>query len=214
MLSQVLEQDVSYVWHQESDLSGYDCLVLPGGFSYGDYLRCGAIARFAPVMGEIRKFAERGKPVIGICNGFQILCEAGLLPGVLMRNDVLQFRCQWVDLRVEDVSTPFSSGYSPGQVARMPISHGEGRYYADEPTIRELEESGRIVFRYCNENGDVTPESNPNGSLNGIAGIVNPAGNVLGMMPHPERCCEEILGGEDGRPVFESVVEHLKAPAV
>ena len=214
VLSQVLEQDVSYVWHQESDLSGYDCLVLPGGFSYGDYLRCGAIARFAPVMAEIKRFAERGKPVIGICNGFQILCEAGLLPGVLMRNDVLQFRCQWVDLRVEDVSTPFSSGYSPGQVVRMPISHGEGRYYADEPTIRELEESGRIVFRYCNENGDVTPESNPNGSLNGIAGIVNPAGNVLGMMPHPERCCEEILGGVDGRPLFESVVEHLKAPAV
>ncbi len=214
VLSQVLEQDVSYVWHQESDLSGYDCLVLPGGFSYGDYLRCGAIARFAPVMGEVKKFADRGKPVIGICNGFQILCEAGLLPGVLMRNDVLQFRCQWVDMRVDAVSTPFSSAYSPRQVARMPISHGEGRYYADEPTIRELEESGRVVFRYCNENGEVTPESNPNGSLNGIAGIVNPAGNVLGMMPHPERCCEEILGGVDGRPLFESVVEHLKAPAV
>ena len=212
VLSKVLDQDVSYVWHQESDLSGYDCLVLPGGFSYGDYLRCGAIARFAPVMGELKRFVARGKLVIGICNGFQILCEAGLLPGVLMRNDVLQFRCQWVDMRVDAVSTPFSQSYRSGQVVRMPISHGEGRYYADDATLRELEESGRIVFRYCNENGEVTSGSNPNGSLNGIAGIVNRAGNVLGMMPHPERCCEEILGGVDGRPVFGSMVEHLKAP--
>lgn len=212
VLDKVLGQDVSYVWHKESDLSGYDCIVLPGGFSYGDYLRCGAIARFAPVMGQLKDFVNRGKLVIGICNGFQILCEAGLLPGVLMRNDVLQFRCQWVDMRVENTSTPFSNEYQSQQIVRMPIAHGEGRYYADDATLRELEESGRIVFRYCTESGDITSGSNPNGSLNNIAGIVNGEGNVLGMMPHPERCCEEFLGGVDGKPLFEAMVAHLKTP--
>ena len=206
VLDQVLHQEVSYVWHKESDLSSYDCLILPGGFSYGDYLRCGAIARFSPVMRAIEEFADQGKRVIGICNGFQILCEAGLLPGVLMRNDHLQFRCSWVNLRVENPDSSFTRMYRGGQVVRMPISHGEGRYYADDDTIRELDESGRVVFRYSDENGRVTEEANPNGSINGIAGITNREGNVLGMMPHPERCCEEMLGAIDGKYLFESVV--------
>lgn len=206
VLDQVFHQDVSYVWHKSTDLSSYDCLLLPGGFSYGDYLRCGAIARFSPVMGAIEGFVERGGLVIGICNGFQILCEAGLLPGVLMRNDSLQFRCSWVNLRVENRSTPFTRACGPGQVIRIPIAHGEGRYYASEHTINELEEEGRIVLRYCTEDSQVTPESNPNGSLNGIAGIVNREGNVLGMMPHPERCCEDLLGGADGRYIFQSIL--------
>ncbi|MEE9199164.1 MAG: phosphoribosylformylglycinamidine synthase subunit PurQ [Dehalococcoidia bacterium] len=205
-LDQALHQDVSYVWHKDTDISSYDCIILPGGFSYGDYLRCGAIARFSPVMRAIEDFVGRGKLVIGICNGFQILCEAGLLPGVLMRNDHLQFRCRWVNLRVENPSSLFSRAYRLGQVARMPIAHGEGRYYADDATIRELEETGRVVFRYCTEDARITPDANPNGSLSNIAGIINREGNVLGMMPHPERCCEELLGGVDGRYLFESVL--------
>ncbi|MFQ5875928.1 MAG: phosphoribosylformylglycinamidine synthase subunit PurQ, partial [Dehalococcoidia bacterium] len=175
-LDQALHQDVSYVWHKDTDISSYDCIILPGGFSYGDYLRCGAIARFSPVMRAIEDFVGRGKLVIGICNGFQILCEAGLLPGVLMRNDHLQFRCRWVNLRVENPSSLFSRAYRRGQVARMPIAHGEGRYYADDTTIRELEERGRVVFRYCAEDARVTPDANPNGSLSNIAGIINREG--------------------------------------
>ncbi len=206
VLDQVFHQDVSYVWHKDTDLSSYDCLLLPGGFSYGDYLRCGAIARFSPVMGALEGFVKRGGLVIGICNGFQILCEAGLLPGVLMRNDSLQFRCRWVNLRVENTSTPFTRACGPGQVIRIPIAHGEGRYYASEDTISELEEKGRVVLRYCNEESQITPEANPNGSLKGIAGIVNREGNVLGMMPHPERCCEDLLGGADGRYIFQSIL--------
>ena len=206
VLDQVFHQDVSYVWHKDTDLSSYDCLLLPGGFSYGDYLRCGAIARFSPVMGAIEGFVKRGGLVIGICNGFQILCEAGLLPGVLMRNDSLQFRCSWVNLRVENASTPFTRACGPGQVIRIPIAHGEGRYYASEDTISELEEEGRIVLRYCTEDSQITQEANPNGSLKGIAGIVNREGNVLGMMPHPERCCEGLLGGADGRYIFQSIL--------
>ena len=205
-LDQVLHQDVSYVWHKNTDIFDYDCIVLPGGFSYGDYLRCGAIARFSPVMGAIEDFVGRGKLVIGICNGFQVLCEAGLLPGVLMRNDHLQFRCCWVNLRVENPTTPFSSSYQLGQIAHMPISHGEGRYHADDATIRDLEETGRVVFRYCTEDAQITPDANPNGSLNNIAGIINREGNVLGMMPHPERCCEELLGGTHGKYLFESIL--------
>ncbi|MCH8089485.1 MAG: phosphoribosylformylglycinamidine synthase subunit PurQ [Chloroflexi bacterium] len=205
-VTEVMGQEASYVWHKDTDLSSYDCLLLPGGFSYGDYLRCGAIARFSPVMGAIEGFVKRGGLVIGICNGFQILCEAGLLPGVLMRNDSLQFRCSWVNVRVENRSTPFTRACRPGQVIRIPIAHGEGRYYASEDTINELEEEGRIVLRYCTEDSQVTPESNPNGSLNGIAGIVNREGNVLGMMPHPERCCEDLLGGADGRYIFQSIL--------
>ena len=207
VLDEVLGQEVSYVWHKETDLSGYDCVVLPGGFSYGDYLRCGAIARFSPVMEAVVDFAGKGGVVIGICNGFQVLCESGLLPGALMRNDSLEFRCQWVNLRVDNTDTPFTKKCGSEQVIRVPISHGEGRYYADESTLESLEEGGRVLFRYCADDGEVTLESNPNGSLNGIAGIANRDGNVLGMMPHPERCCEPLLGGTDGLYVFESIVD-------
>jgi phosphoribosylformylglycinamidine synthase I len=207
VLRDVLGQEADLVWHRETDLSRYDCLVLPGGFSYGDYLRTGAIARFSPVMEAVARHADRGRPVIGICNGFQILCEAGLLPGVLMRNESLQFRCQDVHLRVENTSSPFTHLCSKGQVLRVPISHGEGRYHADEATLDALEASGRVAFRYCTPDGDVTAEANPNGSLRNIAGIVNERGNVLGMMPHPERAGEALMGGTDGLVLWRSVIE-------
>ena len=206
VLDKVFHGEVSYIWHQETDLSGYDCVILPGGFSYGDYLRCGAIARFSPVMSALERFAAEGKLVWGICNGFQILCEVGLLPGALMRNSHLQYRCQWVNLRVENASLPFTSRCEKGQVLRIPISHYEGNYYADEATLAMLEANNQIVFRYCTPEGEITGEANPNGSLHNIAGIVNEAGNVLGMMPHPERCCEAVLGGVDGGLLFGSVV--------
>jgi phosphoribosylformylglycinamidine synthase len=206
-LTAVARQQADLVWHRESDLSSYDCIVLPGGFSYGDYLRTGAIARFSPVMEAVVRHAEAGKPVIGICNGFQILCEAHLLPGALMRNDSLQYRCEWVNLRVEKVDTPFTSACEPGQVLRIPISHGEGRYVADAATLDELEASGRVVFRYSTATGDVTPNANPNGSERNIAGIVNQRGNVVGMMPHPERACEALMGGEDGLLLWRSAIE-------
>jgi len=205
-LGTVLGQDVDYVWHKDTDLSPYDCVVLPGGFSYGDYLRTGAIARFSPVMGAVKRFAADGGLVMGICNGFQILCEAGLLPGVLTRNEHLEFRCQWVHLRTETTETPFTAGCTPDQVLSIPISHGEGRYYADEATLEELSRHRRVVFRYSTPGGDMTQDANPNGSLENIAGICNEGRNVLGMMPHPERCCEPILGGSDGRFIFESVI--------
>ena len=207
VLRDVLGQDAELVWHREADLSSYDCLVLPGGFSYGDYLRCGAIARFAPAMEAVARHAEAGRPVIGICNGFQILCEAGLLPGVLLRNESLQFRCQDVHLRVESIETPFTSLCRPGQVLRVPISHGEGRYYADEATLDELEANGQVIFRYCSPGGEPAADANPNGSLRNIAGIVNRRGNVLGMMPHPERAGEPLLGGDDGLVLWRSVIE-------
>ncbi len=206
VLDEVLGQEASYVWHKETDLSSYDCVVLPGGFSYGDYLRCGAIARFSPVMESVVEFAGRGGLVLGICNGFQVLCEAGLLPGALLRNDSLEFRCEWVNLRVDNAESVFTSNCASGQRLRVPISHGEGRYYADESTLHTLDEEGRVLFRYCSEDGEINAESNPNGSLNGIAGIMNREGNVLGMMPHPERCCESVLGGTDGLHIFESIV--------
>ena len=212
-LASVLGQQADLVWHRERDLSAYDCVVLPGGFSYGDYLRCGAIARFSPVMEAVARHADAGKPVIGICNGFQLLCEAHLLPGALMRNDSLQYRCQWVHLRVENTDTPFTLVCEPGQVLRIPISHGEGRYFADEDTLGQLEASGRIVFRYCEPNGDVTADANPNGSIANIAGIVNERRNVLGMMPHPERACEQLMGGEDGLLLWRSVLEWAKVRA-
>ena len=206
VISQVLKQPVEYVWHKETDLSRFDCVILPGGFSYGDYLRAGAIARFSPIMNSVDEFAKDGGLVYGICNGFQVLCESGLLPGVLIRNSHLQFRCKWVNLRVESTASPYTTKALSGQVLQIPISHGEGNYYADDSTIRELEENGRVLFRYCDEDGEVTKSANPNGSLNNIAGITNAEGNVLGMMPHPERCCEEIVGGIDGRTIFESIV--------
>ncbi|MDP2953976.1 MAG: phosphoribosylformylglycinamidine synthase subunit PurQ [Chloroflexota bacterium] len=204
-LGPVLGQRVDYVWHKQSDLSQYDCLILPGGFSYGDYLRAGAIARFAPVMAAVEGFAAQGKLVYGICNGFQILCEAGLLPGVLRQNHHLQYRCQWVNLRVENADTPFTRRCRRGQVLRIPISHGEGAYYADEATLAELEARGQVVFRYCTLSGEITEEANPNGAVHNIAGIINREGNVLGMMPHPERAVEALLGSEDGRAIFESI---------
>jgi len=206
VLDKVLEQKVEYVWHKETDLSGFDCIILPGGFSYGDYLRPGAIARFSSVMTVVEEFAAAGKLVIGICNGFQILCESGLLPGALIRNSHLQYRCQWVHLRVENASLPFTSKSKKGQVLYIPISHYEGSYYADEATLNELEANNQVAFRYCTPSGEITEGANPNGSLNNIAGIVNKAGNVLGMMPHPERACEEAVGGVDGRLVFESLL--------
>jgi phosphoribosylformylglycinamidine synthase len=212
-LANVMGHEANLVWHRESDLSSYDCVVLPGGFSYGDYLRTGAIARFSPVMDSVVRHAEDGKPVIGICNGFQVLCETHLLPGALMRNDSLQYRCEWVHLRVENPGTAFTNASELNQVLRMPISHGEGRYFADQTTLDDLESSGRVVFRYCTPEGDETPEANPNGSERNIAGIVNERGNVLGMMPHPERACEALMGGEDGLLIWRSVIEWAKEGA-
>jgi len=206
----VLGQDAGYVWHQEQDLSGYDCVILPGGFSYGDYLRAGAIARFSPVMTALDRFAAAGGLVIGICNGFQILCEAGLLPGVLRRNRHLQFRCQWTNLRTERTDTAFSRRCAPGQVLQVPVSHGEGNYYADTATLAQLEEEGRVLFRYCDTTGQTTDAANPNGSARNIAGIINPAGNVLGMMPHPERSCEVLLGSADGNLIFQSIIDSCR----
>ena len=206
VFTDILGQPADYVWHRQSDLSQYDCVVLPGGFSYGDYLRTGAIARFSPVMEAVVRHAEAGKPVIGICNGFQILCEAGLLPGALIRNESLQYRCLWVNLRVENADTTFSAACRPGQVLAIPISHGEGRYYADAETLARLEAERRVVFRYCDAAGQATAAANPNGSTDNIAGIINERGNVLGMMPHPERACEALLGGEDGLYIWRSIL--------
>jgi phosphoribosylformylglycinamidine synthase len=207
VLDTILGQKVDYVWHREHDLSDYDCVLLPGGFSYGDYLRAGAIARFSPVMAAVAEHARKGRLVYGICNGFQILCEAGLLPGALMRNDSLQFRCQPVHLRVENAATPFTWQTRPGQVLTIPISHGEGSYFADADTLAMLEDSRRVAFRYVTAAGEVTAKANPNGSLNNIAGIINEQGNVLGMMPHPERASERLMGGEDGMLIWRSIIE-------
>ncbi len=209
-LRDVLKQDVRSVWHKDTTLEGIDCVIVPGGFSYGDYLRAGAIARFSPIMAEVEKFAARGKLVFGICNGFQILCEAGLLPGALMTNSHLEYRCQWVNLKTENGNSPFTNRCQAGQVVRIPISHHDGNYYADDATVKELEESGRIVFRYCDESGHATVESNPNGSLHNIAGIMNRAGNVMGMMPHPERACELLLGGTDGNLMWNSIINWVQ----
>ena len=214
VLNDVFNQPVEYVWHKDTDLSPYDCIILPGGFSYGDYLRPGAIARFSPAMQAVTDFAAEGKLVIGICNGFQILCEAGLLPGILLPNDHLQFRCQWTNLRVENAGTAFTSAASAGQTLRVPISHGEGNYFAEPTVIEQLEEQERVVFRYCDSQGETTTAANPNGSLNNIAGIINERGNVLGMMPHPERCCDALLGGEDGKVIFQSMIDALSAHAM
>lgn len=209
-LHDVLGQEANYIWHKETRLSGYDCIVLPGGFSYGDYLRVGAIARFCPVMAAVEQFAHNGGLVIGICNGFQILCEAGLLPGVLMASSHLQYRCQSVNLRVENNYSSFSSKCRRGQVLKIPISHYEGNYYADETTLEELEADNQVVFRYSTPLGKITERANPNGSLHNIAGIVNKQGNVLGMMPHPERACEPLLGSADGNLIWESIIEYLQ----
>lgn len=208
-VADVLGQDAVYCWHKDHDLQGVDLVILPGGFSYGDYLRPGAIARFSPIMQEVVAFAKRGGPVLAICNGFQIACEAGLLPGALLRNASLRFVSAPVSLRVETIATRFSSQYHIGQVIRVPIAHGDGRYTADGDTLARLEGEGRVVFRYVSESGAVTDASNPNGALRNIAGIVNTEGNVLGMMPHPERAMESALGSVDGVPLFASILDSL-----
>ena len=202
-----LGQQAERVWHRESDLDGFDGVILPGGFSYGDHLRCGAIARFSPVMDAVRRLADQGRPVFGSCNGFQILCEAGLLPGALLRNASLQFRCQPQHVRVERADTGFTAACERRQVLQLPISHGEGNYHAGADLLRELEETGRIVFRYCDEQGLLGADANPNGSAHDIAGVINPAGNVLGMMPHPERVSDPLLGGDDGNLLWRSIIE-------
>ncbi len=197
---------VDYIWHQETNLTGYDLIVLPGGFSYGDYLRAGAIARFSPVMQEVVRFAGKGGKVLGICNGFQILTEAGLLPGALLRNESLRFVCKYVTVRVENTNTTFTHKITEQRPLRIPIAHGEGNYFVDDETLAELKANNQIVFRYVDEHGEPTPEANPNGSRENIAGVINREGNVLGMMPHPERAVEAILGSEDGRFIFESLL--------
>jgi phosphoribosylformylglycinamidine synthase len=206
VLTAVLGQHADILWHRDADLSSYNAIVLPGGFSYGDYLRTGAIARFSPVMEQVIDHANRGRPVIGICNGFQILCEAQLLPGVLIRNDSLQFRCEWVHLRSEGAKSPWTSSIATGAVLRVPISHGEGNYFADAATLDELESNGRVAFRYSDQSGAITAAANPNGSARNIAGIINERGNVLGMMPHPERAGEAVVGGIDGNRIWDSLI--------
>jgi phosphoribosylformylglycinamidine synthase I len=197
--------DADYIWHKDTDLKGADVVILPGGFAHGDYLRTGAMARFSPVMGPVRAFAERGGPVLGICNGFQILLEAGLLPGAMLRNRGLKYRCEHVHLRVEQTDTPFTCAAAPGQVLRIPIGHGEGNYFAPPDEVERLEANRQVVLRYTDPSGRVTAESNPNGSINAIAAVCNESRNVVGMMPHPERACEPLLGGIDGRLIFESI---------
>ena len=199
------------VWHRERRIESDELVVLPGGFSYGDYLRCGAIARFSPVMEAVRQHAEAGGLVIGICNGFQVLCEAGMLPGALMRNDSLRFRCQEVHLQAASAGSPFTSGLDPARPLRMPISHGEGNYYADPETLERLEREERIAFRYVDASGRATARANPNGSLRNIAGVLSAGGNVLGMMPHPERACETLLGGDDGNAIWRSLLARRAA---
>ncbi|MGD9652783.1 MAG: phosphoribosylformylglycinamidine synthase subunit PurQ [Candidatus Dadabacteria bacterium] len=205
----VLGEGCEFVWHEEGDLSGFDAVIVPGGFSYGDYLRTGSIASLSPVMKAVADFASRGGPVIGICNGFQILVEAGLLPGALIRNSSLRFVCKWVDIRVERNDTPFTCNLEVGDVLRIPVAHGEGNYFTTEAGLRELKDESRVVFRYVTPEGEATAEANPNGSIDNIAGICNEEGNVLGLMPHPERCAEELLGGEDGKLIFESILTWL-----
>ncbi|MCX5750428.1 MAG: phosphoribosylformylglycinamidine synthase subunit PurQ [Candidatus Saganbacteria bacterium] len=201
VVKEVLKQPVEFIWHKETKLDNFDCLIIPGGFSYGDYLRCGAIARFSPIMEEVIKFANKGGLVIGICNGFQVLLEAGLLPGAMLRNKNLHFICKFVELKVENTDTPFSSEYKKGQIIRIPVAHNEGNYYIDEKGLAELKKNNQIVFRYV---------ENPNGALDDIAGIVNKERNVLGMMPHPERSSEIELTSKDGFPIFESIRKWLK----
>lgn len=212
VVSNVLGEKVEYVWHKESSLpADTDAVIIPGGFSYGDYLRCGAIARFSNVMNDVVKFAEKGNPVVGVCNGFQILTEIGLLPGVLLRNKNLKFLCKDVNLRVENNESPFTNQLQKGEVITIPIAHGDGNYYADNDTVKELEDNSQIAFRYTDRNGNLTEGSNPNGSISNIAGITNKNKNVLGMMPHPERYSEKILGNDEGLKIFKSIVNSINS---
>ena len=209
VISEALHQPVKYLWHRDRDLSGFDCVILPGGFSYGDYLRAGAVAGRSPVVDALPDFVARGGYVLGSCNGFHILCEARLLPGALMRNECLQYRCQSTQLRVENVETPFTRGMRAGQVLTMPISHGEGKYYAEPDTLAALRRNRQVVFRYATAEGQLTKAANPNGSLENIAGIINEDGTVLGLMPHPERAAERAMGGTDGLLIFQSLLGTL-----
>lgn len=209
-LKHTFGQSVDFVWHKENSLKGYDAVMIPGGFSYGDYLRTGAIAKFSPIMKAVEQFAGEGGYVLGICNGFQILLEAGLLPGAMLRNRTLKFICKEVFIRVENTHTPFTNRCKPYQVLRLPVAHADGNYYIEPSTCRILESHQQIIFRYCDSQGRITEEANPNGSVLSIAGISNERGNVLGMMPHPERGAETLLGSTDGRPIFESLLSSLE----
>jgi phosphoribosylformylglycinamidine synthase len=210
-ITEVLGEEAVYLWHKDHDLGGSEVIVLPGGFSYGDYLRAGAIARFSPIMQEVTSHARAGGPVLAICNGFQIACEAGLLPGALMRNSHLQFVSDAVRIRVENTDTMFTNLYERGEVLRIPVAHGDGRYVASDETLDQLEGDGRVVFRYSDATGRITPEANPNGSERNIAGIINDGGNVLGLMPHPERACSPLLGSSDGVRLLESILARVAA---
>jgi phosphoribosylformylglycinamidine synthase subunit PurQ / glutaminase len=213
-LGNVFGQSARLVWHKEKSLGDADAVIIPGGFSYGDYLRTGAIARFSPVMQAVQEFAANDGLVLGLCNGFQILCEAGLLSGALIRNRSLQFRCEHIYLKTLAHDTPFTSRIPPGKLLRIPIAHGEGCYFADEPTLARLKTNNQILWQYVNAHGAITEAANPNGSLLNIAGICNERRNVAGLMPHPERACEELLGSADGRPIFESMIHALRSKAV
>ena len=213
-LNDVLEVEVEYIWHKQTSLEGYDGIFLPGGFTYGDYLRVGAIARFSPIMSAVIDYAMAGGLVLGICNGFQILTEAGLLPGALMRNNSLHFICNYSYLRVENNQTPYTNSCKGGQVLKIPIAHGDGNYYIDDHGLSELIKNNQIVLRYCEKNGEITSKANPNGAVYNIAGVCNKEGNVLGMMPHPERCMEDCLGSSDGKYIFNSVLGFLKKKSV
>jgi phosphoribosylformylglycinamidine synthase subunit PurQ / glutaminase len=211
VISKHVGQPVDFIWHRETDLGSYDALIVPGGFSYGDYLRAGALARFSPVMNSVKDFAARGGFVLGICNGFQILCEAGLLPGALIRNRNLHFVCQHVFIRVETSNTPFTTELKTGTVLNIPVAHAEGNYVCDDTTLADLQREDRIIFRYCTQQGEITDNTNPNGSRDSIAGICNRERNVLGLMPHPERACEDLLGSSDGRGIFSSLTGTLES---
>jgi len=208
-MKHLMGADTRFIWHKETSLEGVDLLLIPGGFSYGDYLRTGAIARFSPVMQEVMKFAEEGRPVLGICNGFQILLEAGLLPGAMLHNEKLRFVCKNVFIRVENSNSPYTAGLEEGDILEVPVSHGEGNYFIDEEGLKSLQDNRQILFRYCDRNGELTPEANVNGSVDHIAGISNRQGNVMGMMPHPERAMESLLGSQDGVRFFDSVLSEL-----
>jgi phosphoribosylformylglycinamidine synthase len=210
----VLGQSAELIWHKDADLKGADVVVLPGGFAHGDYLRTGAMARFSPIMREVKAFAERGGPVLGICNGFQVLLEAGLLPGAMLRNRDLKFHCEHVHIRVEQTDTPFTVGCRRGQVLHIPIAHGEGNYFADSETLERLEANRQVIFRYTDASGRITDAANPNGSAAAIAGLCNESRNVVGVMPHPERACEQSLGSADGLVIFESAMQWLKTAAL
>jgi phosphoribosylformylglycinamidine synthase len=206
----MMGQDARLIWHKEGAIGDVDVVILPGGFSYGDYLRCGAIARFSPIMKDVVRFANNGGVVLGLCNGFQVLTEAGLLPGVLLRNKSLLYICKFLHLRVENANTKFTNKCESGDILEIPISHGEGNYFTDPDTLKRLEDNQQVVFRYCDQMGNVTDEANPNGSLNNIAGIINESGNVLGMMPHPERASDPVLKHTDGRKIFESIIQSIR----